>query len=450
MRMGTRQPVISARGRATGECVRVEWEGRTGTQGLLRRTAGSAGNGMQLDAGQGVPRTAFAVVVLVHTARVRVAIGSRSPLQVHAGSESPHPPAFTPPLPSLPFSPAAQSTPRLHARRTPPAWVEERSKSSPSRCVAAIIVAPASKYTSPPHLSIVARYIQLAYGLRCPYIARTQPLCDFFEGQPLFLHTFSWHLHLLYMAFSPIAPDYLPPPHRPAPPPRPPPPPAAQERPLQKGIRARRPLLGRCRRHRLWCVGTRPTPSDADDISIFGTPGPSRRTSGTSCQALPVLLHRCPRNGAAPSPRTLPLLCQILSDPDCHQFDGEKDTRTPIDFSSNKADDPADDDDDPDDDDPTRPAKRRDNQKQGKVKMEGSSGSGSVPIRPVPTSNSDMAMSIDVSDLPLPVPNRYGRHVSPSWTTGTRGYRRQIMRPRFPSQASDTTTPGPRACAACP
>ncbi|KAI0923685.1 hypothetical protein AcV5_009162 [Taiwanofungus camphoratus] len=127
------------------------------------------------------------------------------------------------------------------------------------------------------------------------------------------------------------------------------------------------------------------------------------------------------------------------------RFDGEKDTRTPIDFSSNKADDPADDDDDPDDDDPTRPTKRRDNQKQGKVKMEGSSGSGSVPIRPVPTSNSDMAMSIDLdyrnarispanNAASIPISGERHNNAGPS---GVRGMPMNAKRPRLASGHSD-------------
>ncbi|KAI0940699.1 hypothetical protein AcV7_003009 [Taiwanofungus camphoratus] len=127
------------------------------------------------------------------------------------------------------------------------------------------------------------------------------------------------------------------------------------------------------------------------------------------------------------------------------RFDGEKDTRTPIDFSSNKADDPADDDDDDGDDDPTRPTKRRDNQKQGKVKMEGSSGSGSVPIRPVPTSNSDMAMSIDLdyrnarispanNAASIPISGERHNNAGPS---GVRGMPMNAKRPRIASGHSD-------------
>jgi len=83
------------------------------------------------------------------------------------------------------------------------------------------------------------------------------------------------------------------------------------------------------------------------------------------------------------------------------RFDGEKDTRTPHDFSNSKPEEAADDDDDVDDDDPAhRPPKARGNAPPGKshpkVKSE-SSANGSIPIRPVPpSSNTDLSMTIDL------------------------------------------------------
>ncbi|CCM02631.1 uncharacterized protein FIBRA_04735 [Fibroporia radiculosa] len=77
------------------------------------------------------------------------------------------------------------------------------------------------------------------------------------------------------------------------------------------------------------------------------------------------------------------------------RFDGEKDTRTPHDFSNNKTEEAADDDDDADDDDTNRvPKARRDSipSKQGKIKTESTSGS----IRPAPQSSNDASMSIDL------------------------------------------------------
>ncbi|KAL6309359.1 hypothetical protein BKA93DRAFT_723498 [Sparassis latifolia] len=80
------------------------------------------------------------------------------------------------------------------------------------------------------------------------------------------------------------------------------------------------------------------------------------------------------------------------------RFDGEKDTRTPLDFNNAKTGETADDDDDGEDDDGTRQSKQQlPASKQNKVKSEGSSGAtATVPIRPLVATNTDSAMTIDV------------------------------------------------------
>ncbi|OBZ73662.1 hypothetical protein A0H81_06187 [Grifola frondosa] len=75
-------------------------------------------------------------------------------------------------------------------------------------------------------------------------------------------------------------------------------------------------------------------------------------------------------------------------------FDGEKDTRTPVDFNNNKVEEVVDEDDDGDDDDATRQGKRRDSLKQPKVKIEG--GPNAIPIRPVPAPVNDLTINTDL------------------------------------------------------
>ncbi|KAH9951122.1 hypothetical protein B0H21DRAFT_818612 [Amylocystis lapponica] len=86
------------------------------------------------------------------------------------------------------------------------------------------------------------------------------------------------------------------------------------------------------------------------------------------------------------------------------RFDGEKDTRTPADFSNNKAQEVAEEEDeDGDEDDGTRQIKRAapitkpsPQQQQPKVKVDPNGPSGSVSIRPMQTPTNDSSMTIDL------------------------------------------------------
>ena len=87
----------------------------------------------------------------------------------------------------------------------------------------------------------------------------------------------------------------------------------------------------------------------------------------------------------------------------CNQFDGERDLKTPSDFSSNKADEGGDDDDDDvDDNDAGRAGKKdRPSHSTGSIAKTGlshsnGSGHGNVPIRPAQPNPQDLARSIDV------------------------------------------------------
>lgn len=207
----------------------------------------------------------------------------------------------------------------------------------------------------------------------CPCIARTKQVCDLFEGRSLFLH--SW---LGTLGVDQSRPS-LPPNARPQ---------------RKNGLFKKAYELG------VLCS------VDVAVIIFEERPGHHVKLFQYCSTDVNSMVQRHLR---------VRVLAAILRLPRSHtsttQFDGERDTRGPADFSGNAKNDNADDDDDEaEDDDGTRPSKTRHApSKAAKVKTETTNGSlnanGAAPVRSVPQTNNDLSMI----DVRIRFPEQYAK-----------------------------------------